>query len=1397
MPVSEDRLYQPDSINRWFAISGVLMLLSFLWLVLVDYDRPWRDYQYSYYTGKAALAHLDFLDATRQEKQQEVREAEQRLEDAQRLLNETKADRVEQIQSELVSVGLEFAKVDGPLSRAKQVLDVTKDAYERAKEKYGPDHPQAKAAHDQLKSEEERIENLRRDAEHWEDRKRELEGQLRDISKDVREAETRVRTLKQVAETALAKDQAFRGVLDDDGLLGGIPIVKTIINMPLLDFVAPKNTPGRGQVNQVVLPHVRQRLNYLESYTTDRCTTCHVAIGDPEFSRERLAARIEKAIPGVNEELQRRGQAAMDFPAPPVLSDPKARPLAAGEVASHWNELSRKQQDEYFDALLATYNKYLTQTGRKTIELGQPVLAHPDLDLYLSVDSPHPLNSVGCTVCHEGNPQETDFVFAAHAPRTHEVQQEWEDLYYQVRLGVPQVTFETMAHFWDRPMRLPEHTEAGCAKCHSGVADVAKFRGERHGERINLGQQLFIEAGCINCHNVEVAHLKDSRRVGPDLTRIASKLAPEFIEQWVWFPQKFRPSTRMPHFFMQENNNENSGNRFDPEPTLRTETEVAAATRYLLAVSSPWKPLEKPADVTGDVDRGRALFKSVGCGACHANVAEYGEEWITRDLVSREGINPENAGFRYKGMTYEERVRYAMDHFANEHESYLQPDKARFEGGEPPPPTFTRFAPELSAIGSKVNADWLYSWLREPSHFSAETKMPSLRLSPQEASDVTAYLMSLKHDSFEAKRFELTEARRRMADELIFTLLSALRSERRSRAIMNDEGGELSALLVDMLKDSKGRQAAYDLVSGWSLEEKKLAFLGNKTILHYGCYACHTIPGFEQTTPPGTDLSGWAEKPIAQLDFAFYDHAFHDLRHEKDDVFGYLYPSSATQLRRLSPMPDDAREQVTHTHAAFAKHKMLNPRIWDRQKIKKPYDKLKMPNFYFTEEEADALTTFLLSRVPPRVEGSLPVNYDESLKGPIARGRMLTRQLNCVGCHQVEDNVPTVQQYFRRTISGSLAFDETNAPPNLRGEGAKIQHQWLHGFLTHVETLRPWLQIRMPSFKLTQEESTAIIAYFASLNQNDARALVKALTPVGEYVDGASASKEPEVAEHAARWFEQESLSRFAEELRDWAMDTRLMRRVDLDPLRTPEERFRAAHAQLLDRTRFMARLYDVEYPFVEPPSPLSEQERFDRGMKFVGDMGCLKCHVMGNMVPGPAKNLDEFIQVYRLDGVRGEGDKAQAVLNGVGYPVGATIDGCKIVSASNTFFDSGDVETKAIVEGPNAQGVTEQVVLVAASAPNLGLTYARLRREWVHQWMLEPQWIQPGTKMPQNFGGGKSPFEGDPNYPGTSEDHINLLVDTLYDAGRRNARMPIPKVIMKAKSEEFEEDGEAEEFEE
>lgn len=315
--------------------------------------------------------------------------------------------------------------------------------------------------------------------------------------------------------------------------------------------------------------------------------------------------------------------------------------------------------------------------------------------------------------------------------------------------------------------------------------------------------------------------------------------------------------------------------------------------------------------------------------------------------------------------------------------------------------------------------------------------------------------------------------------------------------------------------------------------------------------------------------------------------------------------------------------------------------------------------------------------------------------------------------------------------------------------------------------------------------------YFAALSQHDSTKLADLRAPIKEYNQSKKQRQEKRVKEKLepdADWYQVDALESKAADVRRWAVERKLMRATDFDPFRVQPDRLRAAHARLLERVDFVQKLYDVAYPFVEPPQPLSSQERFRRGFGFLKDMGCLQCHVLGSTLPGPAKTTDDFVQMYRLDGVRGEGDEAVALLNGQPHPVGSVIDGHTLVSAENVYYDMGDVETKAVFEGPGAEGQPERILLVAPSAPNLSLTYQRLRRSWVHAWMLQPQWIQPGTKMPQNFPDGVSPFEGDSNYPGTAVDHINLLVDFLYHAGATNTRAEMAKLVVSEEEEAFEE---------
>ncbi len=54
-----------------------------------------------------------------------------------------------------------------------------------------------------------------------------------------------------------------------------------------------------------------------------------------------------------------------------------------------------------------------------------------------------------------------------------------------------------------------------------------------------------------------------------------------------------------------------------------------------------------------------------------------------------------------------------------------------------------RRGPDLSQVGSRASASWIYQWLQNPQHFRAQAMMPVLLVDAKDVSDVTAFLSKL------------------------------------------------------------------------------------------------------------------------------------------------------------------------------------------------------------------------------------------------------------------------------------------------------------------------------------------------------------------------------------------------------------------------------------------------------------------------------------------------------------------------------------------------------------------------------------------------------------------------------------------------------------------------------
>lgn len=226
-------------------------------------------------------------------------------------------------------------------------------------------------------------------------------------------------------------------------------------------------------------------------------------------------------------------------------------------------------------------------------------------------------------------------------------------------------------------------------------------------------------------------------------------------------------------------------------------------------------------------------------------------------------------------------------------------------------------------------------------------------------------------------------------------------------------------------------EAEYNKMS----DEERWTFLGEKTVSRYGCSGCHLIEGFETAKGIGTSLSEEGSKKVTKFDFGFV--------------------------------------QIEQSVPAYIHQKLMNPRIFDKDRVKRWDEKLIMPNFQFSDEEASAIRMLIMGMTNERVptEAQKVLNAREELA---EKGRWLVIQKNCIACHNIDGWGGEIRDVLR---------EQGMAPPALYSEGEKVRSEWLFSFLKGPGHIRPWLHVRMPNFRLSDEEANTLVQFFIASAQ--------------------------------------------------------------------------------------------------------------------------------------------------------------------------------------------------------------------------------------------------------------------------------------------------------------------------
>src|SRR5438105_15266757 len=207
---------------------------------------------------------------------------------------------------------------------------------------------------------------------------------------------------------------------------------------------------------------------------TGAASAAEKQIEDLQTEQVRLGKRLNVLAPSATKDYFRNAP-LLDFMAPTI----KVQQIILPNIVDDVNFIRVPKMDRCQTCHLGIDKKGFEKYP-------QPFTTHPNLDVYLGGSSPHPIDRIGCTVCHEGMGQSVSFRDAAHAPRDAKQKEDWEKTYHWEQ-----------PHLWDYPMLPVKMTDASCAKCHKQQIFVPNATG------LNLAYATYERAGCYACHKTK------------------------------------------------------------------------------------------------------------------------------------------------------------------------------------------------------------------------------------------------------------------------------------------------------------------------------------------------------------------------------------------------------------------------------------------------------------------------------------------------------------------------------------------------------------------------------------------------------------------------------------------------------------------------------------------------------------------------------------------------------------------------------------------------------------------------------------------------------------------------------------------------------------------------------
>ncbi|TWU46328.1 Cytochrome c [Rubripirellula tenax] len=238
------------------------------------------------------------------------------------------------------------------------------------------------------------------------------------------------------------------------------------------------------------------------------------------------------------------------------------------------------------------------------------------------------------------------------------------------------------------------------------VPALERFARHNQVDSFDVGRLLITELGCTHCHLSDAEML--APKAAPSLSGVGLRLNASWVRDYVARPHDVHPGTTMPDMLGELNAQQRENIANDIAAFLATQRQdfpEIKASGTTPVVFEFWK--------RGRIPEGQSLYHTVGCIACHEP----------------------DANFRVSGSP-----RSSIDEIIDQLDDDELEDLGLADAARPYPSV------PHSNLAAKYTLQGLTFFLLEPDRYHPGSRMPNLKLTPEEAADLASYLIDSHKD---------------------------------------------------------------------------------------------------------------------------------------------------------------------------------------------------------------------------------------------------------------------------------------------------------------------------------------------------------------------------------------------------------------------------------------------------------------------------------------------------------------------------------------------------------------------------------------------------------------------------------------------------------------------------